>query len=51
MTKAEEIKIQEVSPVSTLGAEEVGVSAKAAPAIKKLMNSNRNKNIFISFLP
>jgi hypothetical protein len=48
MTKAEEIKIQEVSPESTLGG--AVASANAAAATNRLINNNRNKNIFISFL-
>jgi hypothetical protein len=48
MTKAEEIRIQEVSPESTLGG--AVVSANAAPTINRLINNNSNKNFFISFL-
>jgi hypothetical protein len=51
MTRAEEINTHAVSPVSTLGGDGAGVSAKAAPTINKLRNNKRNKNIFIKFLP
>jgi hypothetical protein len=48
MTRAEEIKIQEVSPESTLGGADA--SANAAPTIHRFINNNGNKNFFISFL-
>jgi len=50
MTKAEEIRIQEVSPESTFGGEEAGVSAYATPAINRPINKNRNRHFFISIL-
>jgi len=50
MTKAEEIRIQAVSPESTWGGDEEGVWAKATPAIKKLRKMNDTATFFISFL-
>jgi hypothetical protein len=46
-----EIRSQAVSPESTLGGEEAGISAKATPAMNKLINNNRNRITFISFPP
>jgi len=51
MTRAEEIRIQEVSPESTFGGEEAGVSANAIPTINRLIKKNRNRKFFISFPP
>jgi hypothetical protein len=51
MTNAEEMRIHAVSPVSTLGGEEVGVSAKATPTTNRLTNNKINKTFFITFLP
>jgi hypothetical protein len=50
MTRAVEIKIQEVSPESTFGGEETGVSANAAPTIKNPSINNRIEIFFITFL-
>jgi hypothetical protein len=52
MTRAVEIKIQEVSPESTWGGEEAAVSANAIPTVNRPMNKkNRNKYFFITLLP
>jgi hypothetical protein len=48
MTRAEEIKIQDVSPESTLGG--AVASANTVAATNRLINKNRNKNFFISSL-
>jgi hypothetical protein len=48
MTKAEEIKIQAVSPLSTFGGD--FVSANATPAIKRLKNRTKIRYFFISSL-
>jgi hypothetical protein len=48
MTRAEEIRIQDVSPESTLGGADP--SANAALAIQEPMNSSESRNFFISFL-